>query len=136
MTTDPARPLVSVCMPAHRDSAFFRDALASVLAQTMADLEVVVGDDSGGDLRAAVEAAGDDRIRYIANPTQLGFARNHEATIDQARGTYVAILHDDDLHHPTYLERMTAVLEADPEVGLACCDVWETFPDGPPPPPR
>lgn len=123
-------PLVSVCMPAHRDSDFFRDALASVLAQTMGDFEVIVGDDSGGNLRAAVDAAGDDRVRYIPHPTQLGFVGNHEATIDAARGTYIAILHDDDLHHPTYLERMTGVLEADPALGLVCCDVWETFQDG------
>lgn len=123
-------PLVSVCMPAHRDSDFFRAALASVLAQTMPDLEVIVGDDSGGGLRAAVDAADDPRVRYVANPERLGFARNHIATMDAARGAYVAVLHDDDLHHPDYLQRMTAVLEADPELGLACSDLWEVFPDG------
>lgn len=123
-------PLVSVCMPAHRDSSFFRDALASVLAQTLTDFEVIVGDDSGGDLEAAVREAGDDRIRYVPNASQLGFVGNHEATIAAARGRYIAILHDDDRHHPTYLERMVGVLEADPELGLACCDVWEVFPDG------
>lgn len=117
-------------MPAHRDSEFFRAALASVLAQTMPDLEVLVGDDSGGGLQAAVEAAGDPRVRYIANPERLGFARNHIATMDAARGRYIAVLHDDDLHHPEYLERMTQVLEADPELGLACSDLWEVFPDG------
>ena len=127
--TSPA-PLVSVCMPAHRDSAFFREALASVLAQTMPDLEVIVGDDSGGGLQAACLEAADPRVRYIANSQRLGFIGNHEATIDQARGRYIAVLHDDDRHHPTYLERMTAVLEADPALGLACCDVWEIFPDG------
>jgi glycosyltransferase involved in cell wall biosynthesis len=117
-------------MPAHRDSHFFREALASVLAQTMPDFEVIVGDDSGGDLRAAVEAADDDRVRYVPHPEKLGFVGNHETTLDLAQGKYIAVLHDDDLHHPTYLERMTGALEADPELGLACCDVWEVFPDG------
>lgn len=128
---DPSRrPLVSVCMPAHRDSSFFRAALASVLGQTMGDLEVIVGDDSGGGLREAVEAAGDDRVRYVPHPERLGFTGNHETTLDLARGTYIAVLHDDDLHHPDYLERMTAVLDADPQLGLVCSDVWEIFPDG------
>ena len=127
MTT---RPLVSVCMPAHRDSDFFRAALASVLGQTMADLEVVVGDDSGGGLREAVDAAGDDRVRYVPHPQQLGFTGNHEATIDLAEGKYIAVLHDDDVHHLDYLQKMTDVLEADPELGLACSDVWEVFPGG------
>lgn len=124
------QPLVSVCMPAHRDSDFFRAALESVLGQTMGDLEVIVGDDSGGALRAAVDAAGDERIRYVPHPKQLGFTGNHETTIDLARGKYIAVLHDDDVHHPDYLERMTEVLEADPELGLVCSDVWEIFPGG------
>lgn len=123
-------PLVTVCMPAHRDSEFFRAALASVLSQTMPDLEVIVGDDSGGGLQAAVEAANDPRVHYVPNAERLGFARNHIATMDAARGKYVAVLHDDDLHHADYLEQMTAVLEADPELGLACSDLWEVFPDG------
>ncbi|MDO9352130.1 MAG: glycosyltransferase family 2 protein, partial [Solirubrobacteraceae bacterium] len=117
-------------MPAHRDTAFFREALASVLAQTLGDFEVIVGDDSGGELRAAVDDAADPRIRYLEHPTALGFVGNHEATLDAARGRYLAVLHDDDRHHPAYLERMTGVLEADPQLGLACCDVWEVFPDG------
>lgn len=124
------RPLVSVCMPAHRDSEFFRAALASVLGQTMPDLEVIVGDDSGGGLKAAVDAAADPRVRYVPNPERLGFARNHIATMDAARGKYVAVLHDDDLHHDDYLETMVGVLEADDELGLACSDLWEVFPDG------
>lgn len=128
MTTP--RPLVSVAMPAHRDSEFFRAALASVLAQTLTDLEVVVGDDSGGDLRAAVEAAEDPRVRYIPHPERLGFVGNHIATLDACTGRYLAILHDDDLWVPDYLERMVGVLEDDPEVGLVCCDLWEVFEDG------
>ncbi|MEH3052924.1 MAG: glycosyltransferase family 2 protein, partial [Patulibacter minatonensis] len=94
---------MSVAMPAHRDSAYFRAALASVLAQTHADLEVIVGDDSGGELRAAVEAAGDPRVRYLAWKQRLGFAGNHAATLDLARGRYLAVLHDDDAWQPDYL---------------------------------
>jgi glycosyltransferase involved in cell wall biosynthesis len=125
-----ARPLVSVAMPAHRDSAFFRAALASVLAQTLADLEVIVGDDSGGDLRAAVDEAGDPRVRYVPHPQRLGFVGNHITTLDLARGRYLAILHDDDLWRPNYLERLVGALQADPELGLACSDLWEVFEDG------
>ncbi|MBO9532624.1 MAG: glycosyltransferase [Solirubrobacteraceae bacterium] len=123
-------PLVSVAMPAHRDSAYFRAALASVLAQTLGDLEVIVGDDSGGELRAAVDEASDPRIRYVPRGEQLGFVGNHIATLDLARGRYLAILHDDDLWQPDYLERTVGVLEADPEVGLVCTDLWEVFEDG------
>jgi glycosyltransferase involved in cell wall biosynthesis len=132
--TDPTpgtpRPLVSVAMPAHRDSAFFRAALASVLAQSLTDLEVIVGDDSGGDLRAAVDEAADARVRYVPHAERLGFVGNHITTLDLARGEYLAILHDDDLWQPDYLARLVSVLQADRELGLACSDLWEVFEDG------
>ena len=76
---------VSVCMPAHRDSAAFRRALQSVLGQDHRDIEVIVSDDSGGDLEPCVREADDARIRYFANPRPLGFARNHTTTLDRAR---------------------------------------------------
>ncbi|MFT4036481.1 MAG: glycosyltransferase family 2 protein, partial [Patulibacter sp.] len=121
---------MSVAMPAHRDSAFFRAALASVLQQTLTDLEVIVGDDSGGSLHDAVVAAADPRVRYIPHAQRLGFVDNHIATLDLARGDYLAILHDDDRWQPDYLERLVGELQADPELGLACSDLWEVFDDG------
>jgi glycosyltransferase involved in cell wall biosynthesis len=111
-------------MPAARDAASFRRALASVLAQDFEDLDVIVSDDSGGGLRAAVEAAGDPRVRYYPNPERLGFARNHTTSLDRATGRLIAFLHDDDWWAPDYLATAVGVLDRDPELGLVCTDVW------------
>lgn len=117
-------PAVSVCMPAHRDSDTFREALRSVLDQPFRDLEVVVSDDSGGDLRAVVEGLGDPRVRYFANPTRLGFARNHTATLDRCEGELLAFLHDDDVWLPEYLPTVTALFAAEPDLGLVSANHW------------
>ncbi|HSS98137.1 MAG TPA: glycosyltransferase, partial [Terriglobales bacterium] len=46
-TANLGRPKVSVCMPAHRNSAWFQQALRSALDQSMSDFEIVITDDSG-----------------------------------------------------------------------------------------
>ena len=115
-------PRVSVCMPMARTGPEVEEAVRSVLAQEMADLELLIGDETG-EAEALVRALSDPRIEYRRNPTRLGFAQNHVALLDRARGRYLAVLHDDDRWAPGYLARLVAVLEENPEVGLACCAV-------------
>jgi cellulose synthase/poly-beta-1,6-N-acetylglucosamine synthase-like glycosyltransferase len=113
-------PTVSVCMPVSRDEPVVRRALSSVLAQDLSDFEVLIGDEAGT-AEGLVAELGDPRVKYHRNPSQLGFTKNHVAILDRAAGRYVAVLHDDDWWEPSYLSRLVATLEADPEVGMACC---------------
>lgn len=123
-------PRFSVCIPAGRDSAWFRSALNSAVGQSVADLEVIVSDESGGDLRDAVLALGDPRVRYLANTERLGFALNHQRVLDEARGDYVAILHDDDFWHADYLATAGQVLDEHPDLGLVITAATEIGADG------
>jgi glycosyltransferase involved in cell wall biosynthesis len=116
------RPTVSVCMPMARAGPEVEEAVRSVLAQELDDLEVLIGDETG-QCEGFVTALGDCRVDYLRNPARLGFSANHVALLDRARGRYLAVLHDDDRWDPAYLARMVDVLEREPEVGLACCQV-------------
>ena len=81
-----AVPLVSVCMPVSRPADVVRRALASVLAQDLADIEVL---DRRRDRRRARPWSPSWRIRgslYHRNPERLGFSRNHCALLDRAPG--------------------------------------------------
>ena len=112
-------PLVSIAIPAYNER-FFPEALASALAQTYAAVEIVVGDDSAGDaIRAAVERAGDGRVRYVRNPQRLGFAGNFTRCFAAARGEYVKFLNDDDRLHPQCVEGLAGALRANSAVTLA-----------------
>jgi len=119
-SADAAVPTVSVCMPVARDATVVRRALRSVLSQDLSDVEVLIGDETGA-AEPAVTEAGDARVRYVRNPDRLGFAKNHRTLLDRAAGKYMAVMHDDDWWEPSYLSSLVAVLEADPEVGMACC---------------
>jgi glycosyltransferase involved in cell wall biosynthesis len=111
-------PLVSICIPAYARPAELREAIVSVTSQSVRDVEVLVGDDSG-DLRDVVASAGDERVVYIRNEPRLGMAANWNALLDRARGRYVGLLMDDDRLLSGFLERTVARLEADPCLGVA-----------------
>ena len=112
-------PRVSILIPAYNER-FFPAALGSALAQSFADLEIVVCDDSSGDaIEAAVRAAGDARVRYVRNPSRLGFGGNFTECLRQARGELIKFLNDDDLLAPQCVAGLAAAFDFDPRVTLA-----------------
>jgi glycosyltransferase involved in cell wall biosynthesis len=115
--------VVSVCIRAFDRRDELREAIASVLAQTYRDFEVVVSDDSGR-LAGVVERFRDPRVRYVANPSPSGPAGNLRWVVSQARGSVLAMLNDDDWWEPRFLETCVDVLERDPRVGVVFTDQW------------
>src|SRR5829696_5216274 len=113
-------PAVSVIMPAYNVAPYIGAALESALAQTFADLEVVVVDDGSTDETAAVVepfAARDGRVRLLRKPNGgLSSARNH--ALRHARGDAFALLDSDDLWDPGFLAAQADVLRARPDVAI------------------
>jgi glycosyltransferase involved in cell wall biosynthesis len=109
-------------MPMARQAHEVRAAVMSVLGQDYGDFELLIGDETGA-AESLVAEIGDPRVQYRHNPTRLGFAQNHIALLDRARGRYMAVLHDDDRWEPGFLSELVAVLDGQPEIGLACCGV-------------
>jgi GT2 family glycosyltransferase len=117
-------PTFTIAMPAYNSSRTIGAAIRSVLAQTRSDFELVVVDDgSSDDTTAQVARFEDERVRLVRQENSgPGAARN--LAIIASRGRYVSMLDSDDLWLPTYLESMAAVLDANPDVGLAYTDAW------------
>lgn len=125
-----AVPRVSVTTPAFDADATIRETVASVLSQTMGDLELIVVDDgSRVPVAEALGDVGDPRLRVVRiEHTGLAGARN--AALAAARAPLVAHVDADDLVEPEFLAELTARLE-DPAVGLAYCNVlWSGAPGG------
>lgn len=112
-----ASPLVSICIPAYRRPVELREAIASALAQTVQDIEVVVTDDGGNHQDVAVEFA-DPRLRYVLNESNLGMAGNWERALSLARGRYVMLLMDDDRLLPSFVERCLEAFGAEPAIDV------------------
>jgi GT2 family glycosyltransferase len=92
-------PAASVIIPAYNRADLLAQAMESVLAQTMADLELIVVDDGSTDNTPAVLASyGDKLIALRQDNAGPGAARN--AGIARAAGRYVCFLDSDDLWFP------------------------------------
>ena len=110
-TTPPPPPTVSVILPTYNRAAASERAICSVLAQSLADFELLVVDDASTDDTAdRCRAIDDPRITVHRQPTNGGVARARNAGIRGARGTYLAFLDSDDWWEPSKLERQVAAL--------------------------
>ena len=86
----------SVVIPTYNREGTLPRAIASVLAQTAADIEIVVVDDGSTDNTAAVARAIDDpRVTYVGQPNRgVSAARNAGAAV--ATGEFLVFLDSDD----------------------------------------
>ena len=115
-------PLVSVIIPAYNSQATLADAVASVLAQSLGDFELIVIDDgSSDDTLAIARSFSDARIEVVAAPHSGLPAVARNLGLQVASGEYVAFLDSDDTWQPTKLERQLALFSASPEVGAVHC---------------
>jgi len=106
-------PAVSVIIPTFNRRDLVVEAVRSVLDQTFRDLEAVVVDDGSEDgTRDAVEALGDERVRYVRKP-HSGIASTRNRGIREARGALLAFLDSDDLWVRDKLEKQLPLLEGE-----------------------
>ena len=126
-------PRVVALVPAWKASAFIVATLDALAAQTYPNLEILISDDASPDDTAALcerFAARDARFRVIRQPRNLGWTKNVNALLREARGDYLAFAFHDDLLEPRYFERCVAALEANPGAILAFTDITLVQPDG------
>jgi glycosyltransferase involved in cell wall biosynthesis len=104
-------PLVSICIPAYR-GRWLDAAIASALAQTFRDTEILVSDDAPGDeIANIVRKWSDPRIRHMRNPHRGLIGTNRDNLIRCARGRYLKFLFDDDLLLPQSVELLLGMIE-------------------------
>lgn len=124
-------PMVSIITPTFQRMGFLPQALESALAQTFGDFELIVSDNGCSPAIADLVASyHDPRMQYRHNGGDIGPSLNAFAAARQARGRYLAFLHDDDAWEPDFLSTLVPPLEARPELVLAFSDHWIMGPDG------
>lgn len=116
-------PLFSVVIPTYDRPDLVAEAVESVLAQTVDDLECIVIDDAGP---RRYQPPSDERVRVIRLEENAGPAVTRNVGIDEARGANIAFLDDDDVWTRDRLEMAVEGLRTAP---VAVC--WTRWIDGP-----
>jgi glycosyltransferase involved in cell wall biosynthesis len=112
-------PRVSVLLPAFNAEHTVARSVASALAQTVSELEVIVVDDGSARPAAlALESIWDDRVRILRSAANRGVSAARNSALAAARAPVVAQLDADDRWKETHLEGLLAAMD-DPQVGLA-----------------
>lgn len=105
---------VSVVMPAYNCERFIKEAVDSVLSQTLTDLELIVVDDCSKDGTYRIVddiAQSDTRVKLFKMETNSGVAKVRNFGISKATGKYIALLDSDDVWEKDKLERQIALVE-------------------------
>jgi len=111
-------PKITVAIPAFK-TGHLSQAIASVLAQTFTDYELLISDDCpGGGVKAVIDGFRDPRIRLIEGPRQ-GLVPNSVHLWEQASCDLLKYVYDDDFLLPFALEALGGRLEAAPEAAYA-----------------
>lgn len=116
-------PTVSVIVPAYNTSEFIAECLDSVLAQTFADLEIIVVNDGSPDTAELERVLSPyrERIVYVRQENRgLSGARN--GGIRRARGEYLAFLDSDDCWPREYLSTQMQLFQNNPSLDLVYAD--------------
>ena len=117
-------PKVSFILPAYK-AQFLREAIASILAQTYTDFELIVGDDcSPQGLKAIVDEFNDPRLSYYCNETNIGgkdLVAAWNKALSYAKGEWVVCAGDDDVYHHEYLQEMMSLVGRYPQVDAFHC---------------
>ena len=103
-------PNISIVIPTYNTEAYVERAIASVLAQTYQDFEIIVVDDASTDgTLDKIKAIADPRIKIVTNSQNRGAGAARNQAIAQAKGQWVALLDSDDWYAPERLEKLLEV---------------------------
>jgi len=119
-------PSIDVLIPTYNPKPeHLTEALRSLQAQTNQDWAALIHDDCSPDMDvfATIQPfLSDKRFRFERSPVRLGIGGNWNACLKKTALPAIAFLFQDDVWHPTYLERAMAIFDGHQTVGIVCMD--------------
>lgn len=106
-------PLVSIILPVYNAGEELKQAVSSVLKNTVDDWEIIIINDGSTDNTGEVGrklAASDPKIRYFEQENG-GPALARNTAMEKARGKYIMFLDADDEFLPDMIEKMVTAAE-------------------------
>ena len=113
-------PLVSVIIPLYNAEAYIGQCINSVLAQTWANIEIIVVNDGSKDRSAEIVKSLDSPKIILINQHNQGASAAKQKGLDNARGEFIQYLDADDLLAANKIEMQVVALEHEPGKVAVC----------------
>lgn len=109
--------MINVIIPAYNCRSTLGRTLASLVAQTDANFEVIIVDDcSTEDIKPIIDDyANKLNIIYIRNEQNLGCGMTRQVGIDNATHKFITFLDSDDMFMPYTVETFNSIIETNPD---------------------
>lgn len=112
-----SKPLISVVMSVFNSESYVKEAIDSILNQTLGDFEFIILDDGSTDGSVdIIQKYTDSRIHFIRNERNLGLRDSLNRGIRLAEGKYIARMDSDDIASAKRFEIQAGYMEQHPDV--------------------
>ena len=120
------QPLVSVVTPVYNGADYLAECIESVLCQSYGNFEYVIVNNRSTDASLAIArsyAERDRRIRVLDNTEFVGVIENHNIAFRaiSPESRYCKVVSADDWIYPECVEKMVALAQGHPSIGIVAC---------------
>jgi glycosyltransferase involved in cell wall biosynthesis len=113
-------PICSVVMAVYNGEETLKEAIDSILNQTLKEFEFIIVDDASTDKTESIIKSYDDpRIRYVKNHENKYLGPSLNEGIKIANGKYIVRMDADDISYSNRLMVQYEFMEANPSIGIA-----------------
>ena len=113
-------PWISVVIPTYQGEHFLTQALESIAEQWDDTIEVIAINDGSTDSTLTILKRYEDQLqlRILAHEHTGNWVKNTNRALNEARGTYVCMLHQDDLWLPSRIAALRKAMKQNPCAGM------------------
>lgn len=115
-------PLVSIIVTTKNRLNLLKETIESIKNQTYSNTELIIVDDGSTDGTKEFFQSSNELIYIYIEPKNSkggNYARN--IGIKKSKGEFIAFCDDDDIWHPTKIEKQLQVISSNPNIGLVYC---------------
>jgi glycosyltransferase involved in cell wall biosynthesis len=116
-------PTANIIIPNYNGGAYLPYAVESALAQSYPSTRVVVVDNASTDRSLdALDAFRDERLQITRHSEHLPMAESWNRALHGTQCDFVALLHADDVLHPSFVSTLVEALKPYPQSVVALCN--------------
>jgi glycosyltransferase involved in cell wall biosynthesis len=110
-------PLISVILPVYNAELYLKDAIDSILGQSLTDFEFIIIDDASSDNSIdIIKSYSDTRIVFLQKPINTGYTDSLNMAIDISKGEYIARMDADDISLKERFRKQFDYMDSNPDV--------------------